>query len=276
MRRAAFSAQALERRAVQGQQVLAREPLVHRQLADPELRVRSRGDGPIQELLVAEEPEARARAGVLDPLRLAREAAQQRAHHLVHERRGREVDFGCDLHELPGHPVEVGPRRVQVLGDRHQARQDRLLALLERREGPRQQQEHALEGGLGVADRVPPVLLELLERVAHRPHGRAQQRVVDLLRWREILGAHAGGEPAVEVPQPDQLSLETLPRVVGELVVVVVDTRLGRRRRLVTEGDLDELLAQGRELPGGFDHDRSGEGNGRPPARASAEACGVS
>src|SRR5207247_8860608 len=78
--------QLLERAAVERQQVLALELVVHPTLADRETAAHPAAEIAIQELLELDEPDPGARGGMLDALGFAGECAQQLAHQAVHER----------------------------------------------------------------------------------------------------------------------------------------------------------------------------------------------
>ena len=186
---------------------------------------------------------------MLDALGFAGECAQQLAHQAVHERGPAGVHLRRDVAVDRGHGRQVGAGRVQVVRNRHEPREDRLLALLERGERPRHEQEQAGERGLRVHRGVVRVPLDLLEVGAHRCHFRAHHRVVHALIDRQVLPRHGRDQPLVEVAQPGPALADAVGRVVRQQRVVVVDAGHRRGHGIVAQRDLDELLAQCPELP---------------------------
>jgi hypothetical protein len=235
--------------AVERQQVLALELVVHPALADREGPAHAAAQVAVDELLVLDEADARARRRVLDAFGLAREVPDQLARQAVHERRAAGVHLGGDVAVDRRHLGEVGARGREVLGDRHEPRENRLLALLERRERARHEQEQAAERRLGIHRRVVRVTLDLLEVGAHRRDLGAHHRVVHALVGRQVLPRHQRHQALVEVAQPGAALAEAVRRVVGKKCVVVVDSRHRRRDGIVAQRDLDEFFTQRAELP---------------------------
>ncbi len=141
----------------------ALEPVVQPPLANRERAADLPFQLRLHELAVLEEALPCARAGVFDPLAFAGEAALERAAHLVDESGPREVDLDRDVEPRLGHLLQVVARRFEVVGDREHARQQRLLALLERRERAREQQIEAGQRGMRIERRVLLVEADLLE-----------------------------------------------------------------------------------------------------------------
>ncbi len=243
----------LDRLEFQVETVLLAQPAAERVRADPGLGRGARREVALEELAVGEEREPGAIAGVLDPLGLAREAASQRAHDVVHEGGSAGDDFDRRFDQRSGNPVELWLQALEIGRRRHQPREHRLLPLDERSERPGHQEEHAVERVLGTAHRIAAPALDLVQLDAHRGEPRLEQREVGVQYLRPET-AHLARDPRGEIGEPGATRGETLEGLVRKEMVVIVDANRGREDRLVPERDLDELLVQGREALRRFDH----------------------
>ena len=167
---------------------------------------------------------------------------------LVDERGCGAVHLHGDAHRRLGH-VGRGSR-ARAPGTRARAimrwRID-FLALLERREGARREQEHAAQRRLRVARGIAHVAANLVDSISSAASREREQRADRCAASvGSVVDAHAR-RAALEVARATRArSANALGRVVGQHVVVVVDADGRRRHGILARRHLDELLRSAR------------------------------